>query len=375
MGGFIIASLIGGLASDFTTLVVARALQGISGALMAPATLSLLATTFSDATTRGKAFGIFGGVSSSGSVIGLILGGLLSQYLDWRWCLLTNVVIGVGISALAAKVLPAETHASAVGGRPDIVGAVVSTLGVLSIVYGLTIAESRSWSDWMTIGAISLGIALLALFGLVENRTSNPLLPMRVIWDRNRGGAYLMVAIAGIGMFGVFLFLTYHLQIVSGLTPLATGLAFVPMVGMLVVGSIVAGSVLLPRMGARALAITGLTVAAIGAASFTAINLGSTYPLGILPGLLITGAGFGLVFGPAMNLATSGVEPNDAGAASAMVNAGQQIGAALGTALLNTIALNATAPHTSPPIHAPPTHSSCRPSMATASPSGPRAAS
>ncbi|MEO3928521.1 MFS transporter [Micromonosporaceae bacterium B7E4] len=353
LGGFIIASLIGGLASNFTTLVVARALQGTSGALIAPATLSLLVTTFPSSPSRGKAFGIFGGVSSGGSVIGLVLGGYLTQYLDWRWCLLINVVIGIGIAALAAKVLPAETHTLTPGARPDILGAVVSTLGLLSIVFGLTIAESRSWTDWMTVGAIGLGLALLALFGLVEKRTSHPLLPIRVIRDRNRGGAYLMVAIAGIGMFGVFLFLTYHLQIVNGFTPLATGLAFLPMVGMLVVGSIAAGTVLLPRMGSRALACIGLTVAAFGAASFTTINADSRYLFGILPGLLITGAAFGLVFGPAMNLATSGVPPNDAGAASAMVNAGQQIGAAFGTALLNTIAVSATATHLATQPHTP----------------------
>lgn len=343
LGGFVLASLIGGFAGDFTTLVFARALQGMSGALMAPATLSLLATTFSNTPARGKAFGVFGAVSSSGSVIGLILGGFLTEYLDWRWCLFINVGIGIAIAALAVKLLPADTREGPRRGRPDILGAVTSTLGVLSIVYGLTIAESRSWTDAMTIGAIAAGLVLLALFVLVENRTAQPILPLRVILDRNRAGAYLMVAIAGIGMFGVFLFLTYHLQIVNGFTPLATGLAFVPMVGMLVIGAITAGSMLLPRMGARALAITGLTIAAIGAASLTQIDAESAYALAILPGLLITGTGFGLVFGPAMNLATLGVAPDDAGAASAMVNAAQQIGAAFGTASLNTIALGATA--------------------------------
>lgn len=343
LAGFVLASLIGGFAGDFTTLVIARALQGISGALMAPATLSLMATTFSNTPARGKAFGVFGAVSSSGSVIGLILGGFLTEYLDWRWCLFINVIIGIVIAALAVKLLPGDSRERARPGRPDILGAVTSTLGVLAIVYGLTIAESRSWNDAMTIGAIAAGIVLLALFVLVENRAAHPILPLHVILDRNRAGAYLMVAIAGIGMFGVFLFLTYHLQIVNGFTPLATGLAFVPMVSMLVIGAITAGSMLLPRLGARALAITGLAIAAIGAVSLTPLDAESTYALGILPGLLITGTGFGLVFGPAMNLATLGVEPDDAGAASALVNAAQQIGAAFGTALLNTIALSATA--------------------------------
>lgn len=343
MGGFVIASLIGGFAGDFTTLVIARSLQGVSAALMAPATLSLLATTFSNTPARGAAFGVFGGVSSSGSVIGLILGGFLTQYLDWRWCLFINVIIGLVIAALAVKLLPAAPGTRARNGRPDVLGAITSTIGVLALVYGVTVAESRSWTDGLVVGTLALGIALLALFVLVEKRASRPLLPLRIILDRNRGGAYLMVAIAGIGMFGVFLFLTYHLQIVSGFTPLTTGLAFVPMVGMLVLGSITAGSLLLPRMGARALAVTGLGVAAIGASTFTQVDIESTYVLGILPGLLITGAGFGLVLGPAMDLATSAVAPDDVGAASAMVNASQQLGAAFGTALLNSIALNATA--------------------------------
>lgn len=341
--GFVVASLLGGLATGFPMLVIARALQGISGALMAPATLSLLATAFSNTPARGKAFGIFGAVSSSGSAIGLIFGGFLTEYLDWRWCLLINVIIGIAIAVMAIRLLPRDGVTHRTEGRPDVLGAVASTLGVLAIVYGLTIAESRSWTDPLTLGTIAVGLLLLALFVLIENKTARPILPMRVVRDRNRGGAYLMVAIAGVGMFGVFLFLTYHLQVVLHFTPLGTGLAFLPMVVMLVVGAIFAGSVLLPRIGARALATVGLVVAAAGAASFTLIDAGSTYALGILPGLIITGTGFGLVFGPAMNLATLGVPAEDSGAACAMVNAAQQIGAAFGTALLNTIAVSATA--------------------------------
>lgn len=343
--GFVGASLVGGFATGFPMLVVARALQGISGALMAPATLSLLATSFADTPARGKAFGIFGAVSSSGSAIGLIAGGYLTEYLDWRWCLLINVVIGVMIAALAIRLLPADDAPRRAAGRPDVLGAVTSTLGVLAIVYGLTVAESRSWTNPLTVGVVAGGLVLLALFVGIENRAARPILPMRVVLDRNRGGAYLMVAVAGIGMFGVFLFLTYHLQLVLGFTPLATGLAFLPLVVMLVVGAILAGSALLPRWGARTLAVAGLVVAASGAASFTFIDSGSAYASAILPGLVVAGTGFGLIFGPAMNLATLGVRPDDSGAASAMVNAAQQLGAAFGTALLNTIAVSATAAH------------------------------
>ncbi|WP_159618766.1 MFS transporter [Arthrobacter zhaoguopingii] len=347
LAGFIMASLLGGLSGGFETLVISRALQGIAAALMAPTTLSLLSTAFADIPARGKAFGIFGAVSSSGSAIGLILGGLLTQYLTWRWCLLINVLVGAAITVMVIKILPPDASAPRQKVRPDTLGAITSGFGMFAIVYGLTIAESRSWADPLTIGSIVTGLALLVLFVATENKAAHPILPMRVVLQRDRGGAYLMVAIAGIGMFGAFLFLTYHLQTVSGLTPLATGLAFLPMVIMLVIGAIVAGSVLLPRVGARTLAIAGLVTAAVGTASFTFIDADSTYTLSILPGLIVAGIGFGLIFGPAMNLATLGVDSTDAGAASAMVNVAQQIGAAVGTALLNTVALGATASYLS----------------------------
>ncbi|WP_433559318.1 MFS transporter [Pseudonocardia xinjiangensis] len=341
MGGFVGASLLGGVANGFAMLVVARALQGVFGALLAPATLSLLATTFTEASARGKAFGVFGAVSSSGSVVGLLLGGALTQYLDWRWCLLVNVVIGIAIIAAAAVLLPADERTRA-RTRPDTLGVLTSVLGVFAVVYGFSAAEHRSWTSPVTIGSIALGVALLALFVVIETRVSHPLLPMRVVLDRNRGGAYLMVAIAGVGMFGVFLFLTYNLQQVLGFTPLMTGVAFVPMIALLVIGAIGAGAVL-PHTGPRVIVITGLVLTALGTTLFTGLTSDSGYAGGILPGLVITGAGFGLVFGPAMNLATYGTAPTESGAASAMVNAGQQLGAAVGTALLNTIAVSGAA--------------------------------
>lgn len=342
LSGFVLASLLGGVANSFVMLVVARSLQGVFGALLAPATLSLLATTFTDSPGRGKAFGIFGGVSSSGSVLGLLIGGLLTEYLGWRWCLLVNVVIGIVIIAAAVVLLPADERGQ-VRTRPDTLGVLTSVLGLVALVYGFSTAAHESWASPVTVGSIVLGIALVALFVVVETRVAHPVLPMRVVLDRNRGGAYLMVAIAGIGMFGVFLFLTYYLQQVLDFTPLMTGVAFVPMIGLLVIGSVVAGGVLLPRTGPRAIVSTGLVLAALGTALFTGLGIDSGYASGILPGLIITGAGFGLVFGPAMNLATYGAAQSDTGVASAMVNAGPQLGAAIGTALLNTIAVSAAA--------------------------------
>lgn len=341
MTGFIAASVLGGLADSFVLLVVARALQGFFGALLAPATLSLMATTFTDRTTRGTAFGIFGAVSSSGSAIGLLLGGALTEYLDWRWCLLVNVLVGAVILAGAAAVVPAEPAAS---DRPrlDLPGMVTSVVGVFALVYGCSAAERDGWTSPVTLGALGAGVLLLALFGWIETRVAQPLLPMRVVLDRNRGAAYLMVAIGGIGMFGVFLFLAYHLQQVLAFTPLMTGVAFLPMVVSMVAVAIVTGGVLLPRTGPRPVVVGGFVLTAVGTALFAGLTVHSGYAGGILPGLLIAGAGFGLIFGPAMDLATARVDPADAGAASAMVNAGQQVGAAIGTALLNTIAVSAT---------------------------------
>ncbi|MEU9887755.1 MFS transporter [Sphaerisporangium sp. NPDC051011] len=339
--GFTLASVLGGLANGFVMLVIARALQGFFGALLAPATLSLMATTFIDSTTRGKAFGVFGAVSSSGSAIGLLLGGALTEFVDWRWCLLVNVVVGAMVLAAASALVPAQAAASP---RPrlDLPGMVTSVLGVLALVYGCSAAERDGWTSPVTLGTLAAGVLLLGLFVWIQTRVSQPLLPMRVVRDRNRGGAYLMVAIAGVGMFGVFLFLAYHLQQVLGFSALMTGAAFLPMVVSMVVMAIVTGSVLLPRTGPRAVVVGGFLLTALGTSLFTGLTVHSGYASGILPGLLIAGAGFGLIFGPAMNLATDRVGPADAGAASAMVNAGQQVGAAIGTALLNTIAVSAT---------------------------------
>jgi EmrB/QacA subfamily drug resistance transporter len=339
--GFTLASVLGGLANGFVMLVIARGLQGFFGALLAPATLSLMATTFTDSTKRGKAFGVFGAVSSSGSAIGLLLGGALTEYLDWRWCLLVNVLVGAVVLAAASALVPAQ---SAVSPRPrmDLPGMVTSVLGVLALVYGCSAAERDGWTSQVTLGALAAGMLLLGLFVWIQTRVSQPLLPMRVVRDRNRGGAYLMVAIAGVGMFGIFLFLAYHLQQVLGFSALMTGVAFLPMVISMVVMAIVTGGVLLPRTGPRLVVVGGFLLTAVGTALFTSLTVQSGYAGSILPGLLITGSGFGLIFGPAMNLATDRVAAADAGAASALVNAGQQIGAAIGTALLNTLAVSAT---------------------------------
>ncbi len=227
--------------------------------------------------------------------------------------------------------------------RGAVPGALTSVLGVLALVYGFSTAGSTSWNSVPTVGSVLVGVALLILFVHLQRRTAHPVLPMAVVRDRDRGGAYLTVALGGIGVFGVFLFLAYHLQQIRRFTSIETGLAFVPMVVATAVLSILAGGVLLPRVGARAV-VTGGFVLAAGTWGFTRLTADAGYPTGVLPGLLLCGAGLGMLFGPAMNLATSRIEPAHAGAA-AVVNASQQIGAAIGTALLNAVAVGAADDH------------------------------
>jgi EmrB/QacA subfamily drug resistance transporter len=339
MAGFALASSVGGAANGFTMLVVARAVQGAFGALLAPAALSQLTTTFEDPAERGKAFGIYGAVAGAGGAVGLILGGVLTQYLDWRWCLYVNDVLAVAALAGAIAFLP---RAEAVRGvRPDWPGLLSIVAGLVAIVYGFSEADTRSWSSPITIGLLVGGAVLVALFLAIERRVQNPLLPLRVLADRNRGGANLAVLLSGIGMFGVFLFLTYYIQLDLGFSPVLSGVAFLPMIAVLVVTSATVAARLLTRVGPRWLVALGMALSAAALVLFAQLTVHSTYATGIVPGLLVIGAGLGLVFGAAMNVATGGTAASDAGVASALPNIGQQVGGSIGTALLNTLAASA----------------------------------
>ncbi|MEU8819541.1 DHA2 family efflux MFS transporter permease subunit [Actinoplanes sp. NPDC048796] len=337
--GFALASALGGAAQNLELLIVARALQGAFGAALAPAALSLLSTTFTEPTERGKAFGIFGAISGAGGGIGLLLGGVLTEYASWRWCLYVNLVIAalavVGAS-LKLKDEPVARH-----GRIDVIGSITAVVGLVALVYGLANAETDGWTGGWTLGPIIVGVIVLIAFVLVERRVANPLLPLRVVLDRNRGGSYASIAIAGAGMFGIFLFLTYYLVAVLGFTPVKTGLAFLPMLGAIMLTATTAGSILTPKIGPRPLVPLGAFVAAAGMVLLTRLDLDSTYASGVLPGLIIIGLGLGLVFAPTQNAATSGVEHRDAGVASAMINTVQQIGGSIGTALLSSFAATA----------------------------------
>ncbi len=340
--GFAVASAIGGFAVDPTMLFAARALQGAFGAILAPSALSLLSNTFSDPRERATAFGVFGAIAGAGAGIGLLVGGLLTEYLTWRWCLFVNVPIAIGAAFAAFYLLKRDHIDKGHRVKLDLPGAFLGCGGLLAIVYGTSEAESRGWGDWLVLTCLLGGIALLAIFALVERRTPNALLPTHIVGDRNRGGAALAVGLAVVGMFGLFLFLTYYLQVVKGYSPVLAGVAFLPMVGAIIISSTGIAARLMTRIPSRNLIVPGLLLAAAGMAWLTQMKVDSPYAGLVLPAELLLGLGMGLVFMPSMSLATLGVAPNEAGAASATINSAQQVGGSIGVALLNTIAASVT---------------------------------
>ncbi|KAK1185095.1 MFS transporter [Streptomyces sp. NBS 14/10] len=337
--GFAGASAFGGAATSFDMLVAARALQGVFGALLAPAALSLLTVTFTDARERAKAFGVYGAIAGSGGAIGLLLGGVLTEHLDWRWTLYVNLAFAVVAVIGGAVLLQRSTRDTSV--TIDIPGAVLVGGGLFCLVYGFSNAESHDWDSPATFGFLAAGAVLLAAFTWWQTRAPHPLLPLRILLDRNRGASFVSVLISGAGMFGVFLFLTYYLQQSLGYTPIRTGLAFLPMVAALMLTSTLATTTLIPRLGPKPVVPLGMGLAAAGMAWLTALDLDSGYAADILPPLIVAGLGLGLVMAPAMSLATSGVAAEDSGVASAAVNTMQQVGGSLGTALLNTLSTSA----------------------------------
>jgi EmrB/QacA subfamily drug resistance transporter len=345
VAGFAAASAAGGASGSFTMLVTARAAQGAFAAVLAPAALSLLSTTFTRPDERGKAFGIYGGIATAGASVGLLVGGALTQYLSWRWTMFVNVAIAGIVIAGGAVLLTARVAEARQ--RVDRAGAVLGGLGLFAVVYGFAHAATKpgsgGWADPQTIGSIASGLVLLAAFVIAERRVSYPLLPLRVVVDRNRGGSYGAMLLASVGLFGVFLFFTYYLETIQGYSPVRTGLAFLPLTMAVLVSAAVSGTFLLPRVSARLLVPTGLLLAAAGMALMTRIGLDSSYASPALPALLLIGLGLGLVFAPCFSLGTSGVADEDAGVVSAAINVSQQIGASIGTALLNSIATAAAA--------------------------------
>ena len=336
--GFAAASALGGLASTQELLFASRALQGVFGALLAPAALSIVSVTFTDPKERARAFGVYGAISGGGAAIGLILGGALTEYFSWRWCLGVNTPIAIAAALLAIKYV----HESKAGGDHsyDLPGVFTASAGLFALVYGFNEAATKGWSDTTTLTFLGVALVLLAAFVLIETKVANPLMPMRVVTERNRGGSYLGSLVVGAGLFSMFLFLGLYLQTVLGYTPLRSGFAFLPFTAGIIVFAGIA-SQLLPKVGPKRLMVPGLVAAAIGLLMLTRITPETSYVTHVLPSLLIMSSGMALVFIPLSTTSLHGVGNRDAGVASALLNTSQQVGGSLGTALLNTVAATA----------------------------------
>ena len=338
--GFAVASALGGAADSFGLLVAARALQGVFGALLAPTALAVLTTTFTIPKERARAFGVFGAIAGAGGAIGLLLGGFLTENFDWRWNLYINVVIAI-IAVVGAVIF--VTQVPRTGPRPklDIPGTILVSAALFGLVYGFSNAEADGWDSPLTWGMLAGAVVFLVAFVLWQRRATHPLLPLAIVLDRNRAAAYIAVLIAGAGMFGIFLFVTYFLQDSLGFSPMQTGLAFLPMIAMLVLAAQLGTNIFVPRFGPKIMVPVGMSLSALGMLYLTHLSLDSVYVVDILPGLMLLGFAMGTTMPAAMQTATLGVDREFAGVASAMVNTSQQVGGSIGVALLNTIAATA----------------------------------
>jgi EmrB/QacA subfamily drug resistance transporter len=337
--GFSLASAVGGSAQSFGMLVIARTFQGAFGALLAPAALSLLTVTFTDGKERAKAFGIFSAVAASGASVGLLLGGVLTQTLNWRFCMYVNLIFATG-AVIGALILLTNSR-PAVRPKLDIPGTLAVSGGLFALVYGFSRAQTTSWTNQLTIGSLVLAVVLLVAFAVIQFRAKHPLLPPRVFLNRNRAASFISIGLTTSAMFAVFLFLTYYLQRSLGYSPIKTGLAFMPLTAVIMVTAVVGLTKLQGRFGPRWLAVSGMLLGTVGMTLLTRVGVHSTYVAAILPALLIMGVGMGLVFSTAIGNATYGVEAADAGVASATLNASQQVGGSIGVALLSTLAASA----------------------------------
>ncbi len=348
--GFAVASAIGGAATNAGMLFGARALQGVFGALLAPAALALVTVTFSEPRERAKAFGVFGAISGGGAAIGLLAGGALTEYLNWRWCLYVNLPIALVTAVVGARVLrESRAHGDT---RFDIPGALLSTLGLVALVYGFTEAArvvpgadgtptTVGWGDPVVVGLLVSAAVLLTAFVLLERRVRNPLLPLRIVLDRDRGGSYIVFLLVGAGLLSMFLFMTFYFQNVMAYEPLRAGFAFLPFSVVLILFAGVVAR-LMPQVGPKPLMLVGLTLAIAGMLLLTRTQPDSDYWTTVLPALVVLSLGMAMVFIPVSSTALVRVGGHDAGVASAMLNTSQQVGASLGIALLSTLALSTT---------------------------------
>jgi EmrB/QacA subfamily drug resistance transporter len=335
LAGFAGVSAIGGASVNFAMLITARACQGAFAALLVPSALSLLTTTFTEPRDRARAFGIYGAIAGAGGAIGLLLGGALTEYLSWRWTLYVNLIFA-GV-AFTGGALLLTRQPSPARPRLDVPGVLLVSSGVFCLVYGFSNAAAHSWSTPSTYGFLAAGVVLLVVFAAWQVRAAHPLLPPRVVLDRNRGGAYLSMFIGTAGLFGIFLFLTYYLQQTLGYSPLVTGVVFLPMSAGLIVAANLSTIVLMPRFGPKPLVASGMLAGAGGTAWLAQLGPHTGYATGVFGPIILAGIGLGLVIAPVINTGTFGVAPQDAGVASATVTVGQMLGGSVGTSLLNTI--------------------------------------
>ncbi|WP_225097990.1 MFS transporter [Streptomyces sp. CoH27] len=349
--GFAVVSALGGASTSSGMLFGARALQGVCAAVLAPSALSLLTTTFTGPRERGKAFGVYGALAGSGSAIGFIVGGVLTEYLNWRWCLYVNVPIAV-VAVLGAVTLLHDRPGHREG-RLDIPGVLLGCGGLVAIVYGCSEAQPRGWTDPLVLSLLAAGVLLLTLFVRWQTKAPSPLLPPHIVRDRTRAGCFLTMTLAVVGMFGLFLFMTYYLQVILGYSPLKAGLAFLPLTAAITTGSTQISARLLHHVPPRLLMVPGTLLATCGLLLLTRMTPHSSYAGEILPALLLMGLGMGLTFMPIFATATAGVAPRDSGITSATVNTCQQVGGSIGTALLNTIATSSAAAYITAHLHSP----------------------
>jgi EmrB/QacA subfamily drug resistance transporter len=327
------ASLLGGLSTSSWMLLASRALQGIGGAIASPTAFALIATNFKEGPDRNRAFGVYSAVAGAGGAIGLLLGGMLTSWLSWRWVLFVNVPIGLGLALLAPLYInDSERHP----GRFDLPGALTSTLGMVSLVYGFIRAAEDGWSDAWTLASFAAAAVLLISFLVIESRTAQPITPLRMFRNRNRSGAYVLMLCLAAAMFGIFFFMTQFIQDVLGFSPIQAGLGFLPMSLSIIVAAQLAAR-LQTRFGAKPFMILGTVLINIGAYWITQLDVHSSYAAGVLGPTMIFGFGMGCIFVPVMLTAVSGVAPHETGSATGLLNTTQQVGGSLGLAILVTV--------------------------------------
>ncbi|HEX4087658.1 MAG TPA: MFS transporter [Trebonia sp.] len=335
---FTIASLAGGLATTAGMLLAARAVQGVGGALASPAVLALVVSSFPEGKERVKALAIYSAVVTGGSSLGLVLGGLITEWLSWRWVLFINVPIGIAVVAIT-PLFVAETPRQP--GKFDLTGAIASTAGIGALVYGFIRAASNGWGDTTAIGSFVVAAVLLALFLVNETRAAQPITPLRLFADVSRSGSFVSRLLLVAGMMGMFFFLTQFIQDVLGFSPIMAGVAFLPMTITLFAVSRLAPR-LIPRFGPKPLMITGMLPVIAGMTILSQVSTGTSYWTGVFPAMMLFGLGMGIVFVPLTTVSLAGVRPEESGAASSMVNVMQQVGGALGLAVLVAVYGTAT---------------------------------